>query len=99
MCVLVLACPCACACAHAWRAQLDSKRNTLIQVDLLTSFATFVTGLFTLIAGVFGMNLNSGLQEKPHVFNDVAIISAALVVTGFVVFVIAMRRLQLINLF
>ena len=34
---------------------LDSQRNSLIQVDLLTSFGTFITSLFTLVAGVFGM--------------------------------------------
>jgi magnesium transporter len=33
---------------------LDSHRNQLIQIDLLLSFAMFITSLFTLITGVFG---------------------------------------------
>jgi len=78
---------------------LDAKRNTLIQVDLMTSFATFITSLFTLVAGVFGMNLHSGLEESRTAFDQVAISSALLVVAGFVLFVLAMRRLRLINLF
>jgi Mg2+ and Co2+ transporter CorA len=38
---------------------LDSSRNTLIQVDLLTSIAMLVTSLYTLVTGIFGMNLSA----------------------------------------
>lgn len=34
----------------------------LLQVDLLLTAATFCVGLVTLIAGLFGMNLFSGLD-------------------------------------
>jgi hypothetical protein len=33
---------------------LDSHRNQLIQIDLLLSFAMFITSLFTLVTGIFG---------------------------------------------
>lgn len=54
---------------------------------------------FLLVAGVFGMNLNSGMQESPHVFDEVAIISAVLVVVIFVAFVFALRHFGVINFF
>lgn len=78
---------------------LDSHRNQLIQIDLMLSFAMFITSLFTLITGVFGMNLNSGLQNDPHAFDEVSIISSGLVVVVFVFFIWVCRRQRLINLF
>jgi magnesium transporter len=78
---------------------LDSHRNQLIQIDLLLSFGMFITSLFTLITGVFGMNLNSGLQEDPHVFDEVTGISTALVVVGFAIFVYICRQQRLIQIF
>jgi hypothetical protein len=44
-------------------------------------------------------NLDSGLQTKPYVFQEVAISSALLVLLFFGLFVLAMRRLRLINIF
>ena len=78
---------------------LDSHRNQLIQIDLLLSFAMFITSLFTLVTGIFGMNLDSGLQENPHAFDQVAGISTALVVCGFALFVYICRRQRLIQIF
>ncbi len=58
---------------------LDSHRNQLIQIDLLLSFAMFITSLFTLVTGIFGMNLDNGLQDDKAAFNEVTIISSVLV--------------------
>ena len=76
---------------------LDSKRNQLIQVDLLLTFAMFITSLFTLVTGVFGMNLDSGLQSDPHAFVEICIISSAAVVVGFAVFYFVVRHAKLIT--
>ena len=78
---------------------LDSHRNQLIQIDLLLSFSMFITSLFTLVTGIFGMNLDSGLQTDPKVFDEVTITSAVLVVAGIVLFVIICRRVRLITIF
>jgi len=78
---------------------LDSKRNQLIQVDLLLSFAMFITSLFTLVTGVFGMNLDSGLQTDPNAFLEVCLVSTGAVVAGFIVFVLVTRQAKLITLF
>lgn len=39
--------------------ELDSARNNLIQVDLLTSVSTLVLSMYTLVTGIFGMNLSA----------------------------------------
>lgn len=78
---------------------LDSHRNQLIQIDLLLSFAMFITSLFTLVTGIFGMNLDSGLQDNPRAFDQVAGISTALVICGFALFVYICRRQRLIQIF
>jgi len=78
---------------------LDSHRNQLIQIDLLLSFAMFITSLFTLVTGIFGMNLDSGLQTNPWVFDQVTCISTGLVVLGFALFVFICRRQRLIQIF
>lgn len=77
---------------------LDSHRNQLIEIDLMLSFAMFISSLYTLVTGVFGMNLDSGLQEDPYVFREVTIICAGLVVVGFALFVWLCRRKRLIQL-
>jgi magnesium transporter len=78
---------------------LDSHRNQLIQIDLLLSFSMFISSLFTLVTGIFGMNLDSGLQTDPKAFDEVVIISSVLVVAGIVLFVVICRRVRLITIF
>lgn len=43
--------------------KLDQHRNQLITTDLCLTALTCAMALVTTIAGIFGMNLNSGLQE------------------------------------
>lgn len=77
---------------------LDSHRNQLIEIDLMLSFAMFISSLFTLVTGIFGMNLDSGLQEDPNVFREVTVIPTCIVVLGFILFVWVCRRKRLIQL-
>lgn len=58
----------------------------------------FISSLYTLVTGVFGMNLDSGLSEDPRVFTEVTIICAGCVVVGFVAFVYICKRKRLIQL-
>lgn len=41
----------------AFSKQLDNHRNQLIQLELILSSATVVVALFSLVAGIFGMNI------------------------------------------
>ncbi|CAI5747440.1 unnamed protein product [Peronospora destructor] len=53
--------------------KLDSMRNYLLRVDLVFSLATISLSVGTLLAGVFGMNLASGVEEAWGWFWGVAI--------------------------
>lgn len=47
---------------------LDTNRNSLLALDLKVSIATMGIGVGTLIAGLFGMNLTSHLEESHYAF-------------------------------
>lgn len=47
---------------------LDSGRNALLALDIKISMATMGVGVGALVAGLFGMNLVSGLEDTPHTF-------------------------------
>ncbi|KAJ3552735.1 hypothetical protein NP233_g12809 [Leucocoprinus birnbaumii] len=47
---------------------LDSNRNALLALDLKVSIATMGLGTGALVAGLFGMNLTSHLEEHPYAF-------------------------------
>ncbi|KAF4315797.1 hypothetical protein BBO99_00004782 [Phytophthora kernoviae] len=53
--------------------KLDSMRNYLLRVDLVFSLMTISLSVGTLLAGVFGMNLASGVEEAWGWFWGVAI--------------------------
>jgi hypothetical protein len=67
--------------------KLDQHRNQLICIDLfLTAFTTCLT-MVTCISGIFGMNLNSNLQDTDGVFSAVSIASCCAAVALFFLFV------------
>ncbi|KAI0646638.1 cora-domain-containing protein [Trametes meyenii] len=47
---------------------LDSNRNALLALDLKVSILTMGIGIGTLVAGVFGMNLKSHIEEHDYAF-------------------------------
>ncbi|KAL4109234.1 hypothetical protein PRIC1_000936 [Phytophthora ramorum] len=53
--------------------KLDSMRNYLLRVDLVFSLVTISLSVGTLLAGVFGMNLASGVEDAWGWFWGVAI--------------------------
>ncbi|CAI5714386.1 unnamed protein product [Hyaloperonospora brassicae] len=53
--------------------KLDSMRNYLLRADLVFSLVTISLSAGTLLAGVFGMNLSSGVEEAWGWFWGVAI--------------------------
>ena len=52
--------------------QLDTARNNLLRVDLLVSCITGAAAIGALIAGIFGMNLKSELEDDSQSFWAVA---------------------------
>jgi len=64
---------------------LDVYRNTLLRIELHLSLAGMGVGFMTVVAGTFGMNLNSGLEEVNGLFWPAA---AGCVVGGVGVYLI-----------
>ncbi|KAL6754027.1 Mg2+ transporter protein [Haematococcus lacustris] len=68
--------------------KLDQHRNQLITTDLILTAFTCAMAMVTTIAGIFGMNLDSGLQEVEGVFVQVTVASCVGAVGMFALFVI-----------
>lgn len=48
--------------------QMDHRRNELVATDLMVTTGTAGFAFVSMIAGLFGMNLNSGVEETAHWF-------------------------------
>ncbi|GAX84706.1 hypothetical protein CEUSTIGMA_g12128.t1 [Chlamydomonas eustigma] len=77
--------------------RLDQHRNQLITTDLLLTAFAFALGIIVTIVGVFGMNLDSGLQNTPHAFKQVTIASCVGAIMLFIGFVVFARRRGLLS--
>lgn len=70
---------------------LDNNRNKLLALDLKTSIVTMGISAGTLWAGLFGMNLKSGLEEGDYAFLTISgIAMVAVAITGG----LGLRRLE-----
>ncbi|GIL53590.1 hypothetical protein Vafri_9202 [Volvox africanus] len=76
--------------------KLDQHRNQLITIDLILTACTTVLAMMTVVGAWFGMNLDSGLQEAPGVFTDVALYSSVIGVALLLLFVFWLWRAKLI---
>jgi len=54
---------------------LDSNRNSLLALDLKVSIYTMGIGIGTLVAGLFGMNLKSHMEEHDLAFAMMSVFS------------------------
>ncbi|KAJ3481422.1 hypothetical protein NLI96_g7666 [Meripilus lineatus] len=59
---------------------LDSNRNALLALDLKISIYTMGIGVGTLVAGLFGMNLTSHMEEHEYAFVVMSVLSMAIAV-------------------
>jgi magnesium transporter len=78
--------------------KLDSQRNQLIKVDLMLSNGALAVGAFSMVVGVFGMNLPTGLETSREAFSEVLFVSAVACVALFVTVVVLCRRWKLLQM-
>ena len=77
---------------------LDSQRNQLIRIDLLLSNGMLAVGMFSMVAGVFGMNLRTGWESDQQAFRDVCFVSGAASVLVFASVVMYLRAKKLLSM-
>ena len=77
---------------------LDSQRNHLIKIDLLLSNGTLAVGVFSMVAGTFGMNLRTGWEADRGVFLEVCVVSALVCVALFLAVVAYLRSRKLLQM-
>ncbi|KDN43741.1 hypothetical protein RSAG8_05931, partial [Rhizoctonia solani AG-8 WAC10335] len=73
---------------------LDSNRNALLALDLKVSIGTFGIGVGALVAGLFGMNLQSHLEDDRFAF--FAVSGVAVGVAGLVAW-LGLRRIAALS--
>eukprot|EP00198_Chlamydomonas_reinhardtii_P003281 XP_001692617.1 Mg2+ transporter protein, CorA-like protein [Chlamydomonas reinhardtii] len=76
--------------------KLDQHRNQLITIDLILTAFTTVLAMMTVVGAWFGMNLDSGLQQAPGLFTQVALGSSIIGVGLLMLFVFWLWRAKLI---
>ena len=80
------------------QVDLDKKRNALFAGQLLITLITAGFSFIAMVAGIFGMNLNSGVETANGWFLGVTVLSAGLAVSvtvGLVAFLRYHRMLFL----
>ncbi|KAJ0388632.1 hypothetical protein P43SY_010928 [Pythium insidiosum] len=72
--------------------KLDSMRNYLLGVDIFFSILAISISIGTFIAGVFGMNLKSSLEDADGWFWGVVMVSVILMVVCPIIGVLFFKR-------
>mmetsp|Transcript_20354 Transcript_20354/g.54800 ORF Transcript_20354/g.54800 Transcript_20354/m.54800 type:complete len:525 (+) Transcript_20354:145-1719(+) len=68
---------------------LDAERNRIARLELYTSLFSLPLAGVGAVAGIFGMNLTSGLEEAAHLFWGVTV---GTVTVAFAAFTVCLRR-------
>lgn len=73
----------------ATQIRLDAMRNRVLRLDVLLNLGAVSVGVGGLVAGAFGMNLLSGLEEDPMAFwvvSGLAVLSSATCFRGMLAY-------------
>ena len=81
---------------------LDAKRNTLIEMMLITAFMLLINSFYTTITGAFAMGLpnltQEGVNRTWHRFIALNVSTSAIVVVASVMFLYIMRKTRIVQL-
>ncbi|KAJ6350669.1 hypothetical protein OIU78_006747 [Salix suchowensis] len=78
--------------------KLGNVQNQLIQFELLLTAATFVTTIFAVVTGIFGMNFVASIFDYPSAFNWVVIITGLACVFLYLCFLFYFRYKKVLPL-
>eukprot|EP00268_Persea_americana_P005753 TRINITY_DN1196_c0_g1_i7.p1 TRINITY_DN1196_c0_g1~~TRINITY_DN1196_c0_g1_i7.p1 ORF type:complete len:279 (+),score=44.83 TRINITY_DN1196_c0_g1_i7:483-1319(+) len=78
--------------------KLDNVQNQLIQFELLLTAATFVTTIFAVVTGVFGMNFTPPFFNFPVNFNWVLLVTGICCALIYVFFMLYFKHRRLLFL-
>lgn len=67
--------------------KLDSNRNKILLANTIITTVILCATFATLVAGIFGMNLNNGMEDSETAFN---LVVGWIVACGFVLFIVIM---------
>lgn len=67
-------------------------QNQLIQFELLLTAATFVTTIFAVVTGIFGMNFTTSIFDYPSMFHWVLIVTGIFCVGLYLSFLYYFRH-------
>ncbi|KAA1476106.1 Mg2+ transporter protein cora-like protein [Dentipellis sp. KUC8613] len=77
---------------------LDSNRNALLALDLKVSIYTMGLGMGALVAGLFGMNLTSQLEDTPYAFAAMSVLATAIACLASLAGLRKLSRIQKVGL-
>jgi len=77
--------------------RLSMSRNKILTTTLMFNVVSMCTAIGSYLGSVFGMNLTSGLETNPNLFNFIAIFSAAFIVFGTMAIFVYMRWAGVLN--
>jgi len=75
--------------------ELDSQRNQLIKLELILTSATLCLTAFSVVVGIFGMNIANGIEHKHSLFLVVVILGSVSTLGFFLILLRVCRYYKL----
>ncbi|MCF7905678.1 hypothetical protein K9L63_00610 [Candidatus Gracilibacteria bacterium] len=72
--------------------KLDHLRNTIIKFDLLITMATGLLAFMTVVTGLYGMNIKSGLENDHQAFLNIALVLGGAFIFGMLLLLAWLRK-------
>jgi len=76
--------------------KLDHLRNTIIKFDLIITIATGILAFMTVVTGLYGMNIKSGLESSHEAFTKITFLLAGSFVVGMLFLLAWLRKKKIL---
>jgi magnesium transporter len=76
--------------------KLSSKRTGIVLFDLMATVVTLVLSFLAIIVGLFGVNIENGLEDSTFAFRTLSVVLVVLFFLLLTVFLILLRRRKII---